>query len=113
MLLENFLKYHGITYTFWRSLADGMVGNPSIYDLSSEIITSSGKPVFPLDRVSSKENWLPFGSQFDNHMFGDTWTTVLLRCETTPWISLKNHHPNLSSIKNLSVKLSDYIKLRF
>jgi hypothetical protein len=105
MLLENFLKARGISYTFWLSLI-GMNGN-DINDLKEKLSL-----VLPIEKISDRSSWLLFDESDPIPMLGTSWTDQLL-LKTNPWVSSKNKHPNLESVTELAEKIASHLQLRF
>jgi len=105
MLLENFLKARGITYTFWLSLSGNTAGG--IEDLKETLF-----PVIPIDKVSDRRNWLLFNDADEIPMLGASWVDHLLTTEN-PWISETNQHPNLKSATEMSTRIVDHIQSKF
>ena len=105
MLLENFLKARGITYTFWLSLSGMHMGG--IEDLKEKLF-----PVIPVDKISDRKNWLMFNDADEIPMLGASWVDHLIATDN-PWISVANRHPNLKSATNLAQRIIDHIQSRF
>ncbi|MFY8169676.1 MAG: hypothetical protein ACOVK2_01025 [Candidatus Fonsibacter sp.] len=105
MLLENFLKARGITYTFWLSLS-GMHGD-NIEDLKEKLFS-----VIPIDKASDRKNWILFNTSDPIPMLGTSWTDQLFK-KTNSWISSTNRHPNLKSATELAEKIVTHIQSRF
>ena len=109
LLLENYLKYRDISYTFYRSV-DSNCGWPTYDEIKKSLIGVKNKTLIPLDNISSNKNWMPFGDESDNHMFGKSWSEFKTVDLT---ISKKNQHPNLRSVNLVAEKLSQFIKSQF
>ncbi|MFY8169675.1 MAG: hypothetical protein ACOVK2_01020 [Candidatus Fonsibacter sp.] len=105
MLLENFLKARGISYTFWLSLSGMHMGG--IEDLKEKLF-----PVIPVDKISDRKNWLMFNDADEIPMLGASWVDHLITTDN-PWISVANRHPNLKSATNLAQRIIDHIQSRF
>ena len=96
MLLENFLKANGITYTFWRSL--GLIIEPS------KVFNNT---ILMNNKISNNENWI----KFDNDRLsinGNAWLSWLWH-DIDNFISEKNKHPNLKAVNDLSIKIINHI----
>jgi hypothetical protein len=105
MLLENFLKARGITYTFWLSLSGMPMGG--IGDLSQKLF-----PVIPIDKVSERSNWILFNEADPIPMLGTSWTDRLLT-KPNPWVSELNAHPSLASATEFAESIVSHIQSRF
>jgi hypothetical protein len=105
MLLENFLKARGITYTFWLSLSGKHAGG--IEDLKETLF-----PVIPIDKVSERNNWILFNEADPIPMLGTSWTDHLLT-KPKPWISKLNAHPSLASVTELAESIVSHTQSRF
>jgi hypothetical protein len=105
MLLENFLKARGITYTFWLSLC-GTYGD-GVEDLKEKLF-----PVVPIEKISDRDNWILFNTSDPIPMLGTSWTDQLFK-KTNSWISSTNRHPNLKSATELAEKIVTHIQSRF
>jgi hypothetical protein len=105
MLLENFLKSNGITYTFYRSLG-------SDHDARDLKTFPPFDFELPNAHITNHSNWYSF------HMNGDltaypyeqsSWTSTIIHDESQ-WISKKNRHPNLKAVAIFSNSLADFIR---
>jgi hypothetical protein len=105
MLLENFLKARGITYTFWLSLSGMPMGG--IEDLKEKLF-----PVIPIDKVSDRKNWILFNEADTIPMLGTSWVDHLLTTDN-PWVSETNNHPGLKSATEMAQRIIDHIQSRF
>jgi len=105
MLLENFLKARGISYTFWLSLC-GMHGD-GVEDLKEKLF-----PVVPIEKISDRDNWILFNEADEIPMLGTSWTDQML-ITTDPWVSSTNRHPNLKSATIMAQRIIDHIQSRF
>jgi hypothetical protein len=105
MLLENFLKARGITYTFWLSLSGMQMGG--ISELSEKLF-----PVLPVDKVSERSNWILFNEADEIPMLGTSWNDHLLTTDN-PCISEANRHPNLKSATKMAQRIIDHTQSRF
>jgi hypothetical protein len=105
MLLENFLKARGITYTFWLSLSGNHAGG--IEDLKETLF-----PVIPIDKVSERSNWILFNEADPIPMLGTSWTDHLLT-KPKPWLSKLNAHPSLASVTEFAESIVSHIQSRF
>ncbi len=95
MLLENFLKANGITYTFWRSL--GIITEPiKTFNLTLSIN----------DKISNNENWIKFNDDYKLVINGNAWSHYM---DIDNFISEKNKHPNLKTVTDFSTKIADHI----
>ena len=112
LLLENYLKYRDISYTFYRGVDSGC-GWPTYDEIKKSLIGVKNKPLIPLDNISSNKNWMPFGDESDNHMFGKSWVGFNNTDYDNLTISKKNPHPNLRSVNLVAEKLSQFIKSQF
>jgi len=105
MLLENFLKLNGITYTFWRGL--GKQGD-------SEDTKEKLFPELPLNKISDKSCWISFDKDDSFPMLGMSWANYLwTTTDPYPWISKNNHHPNLKSVTEMSKRITNHIQSKF
>jgi hypothetical protein len=105
MLLENFLKARGISYTFWLSLSGMPMGG--IGDLIEKLF-----PVVPVYKVSDRSNWILFNEADPIPMLGTSWVDHLLTTDN-PYISEANRHPNLKSATIMAQRIIDHIQSRF
>ena len=112
LLLENYLKYRDISYTFYRGI-DSNCGWITYDEIKKSLIGVKNKPLLSLDNISSNKNWMPFGDESDNHMFGKSWVAFLNTDFDNLTISKKNQHPNLRSVNLVAEKLSQFIKSQF
>lgn len=112
LLLENFLKYRDISYTFYRGIDSGC-GWIEYDEIKKNLIGVKNKPLISLDNISSNKNWMPFGDESDNHMFGKSWVGFNNTDFDNLTISKKNQHPNLRSVNLVAEKLSQFIKSQF
>ena len=112
LLLENYLKYLDMSYTFYRGIDSGC-GWITYDEIKKSLIGVKNKPLIPLDNISSNKNWMPFGDESDNHMFGKSWGELIYNPKVDLIISKKNPHPNLRSVNLVAEKLSQFIKSQF
>lgn len=96
MLLENFLKSQGMTYTFWRALG----GQPHIPDEVDSVLKIS-------NNISNNENWVLFNHQDHARIVGAAWADILHRW--SDFISKENGHPNINAIKAYATRVCDHI----
>lgn len=96
MLLENFLKAQGMTYTFWRALGV----QPQIPKDLSKAFTIS-------ENISNNDNWIPFNQNDPIRIVGSTWTDVLHQYDD--YVTEDNLHPNLKAINAHADRVCDHI----
>ena len=96
MLLENFLKCQGMTYTFWRSLG------------GHTYLPRGIEPILKVsESVSSNDNWIVFNPQDKLRVFGSSWLYKLHKHDD--FISEENLHPNMKAITAHASRVCDHI----
>jgi hypothetical protein len=110
LLLENFLQANGISYTFYRAL-----GNSKDFIIES-LAFQSGILQDTLRLVESLDSkcWINFTSTEDTHpSIGESWTSTMIQVPGHNgkfWVSPKNAHPNLDSVKSFATIVARKIK---
>jgi len=110
LLLENFLQANGISYTFYRAL-----GNSKDFIIES-LAFQSGILQDTLRLVESLDSkcWINFTSTEDTHpSVGESWTSTMIQVPGHNgkfWVSPKNAHPNLDSVKSFATIVARKIK---
>jgi len=110
LLLENFLQANGISYTFYRAL-----GNSKDFIIES-LAFQSGILQDTLRLVESLDSkcWINFTSTEDTHpSIGESWTSTMIQVPGHNgkfWVSPKNAHPNLESVKSFATIVARKIK---
>ena len=110
LLLENFLKANGISYTFYRSLGSSKDFIPHSLTFQSGNLQDTLRLVESLD----SKCWINFTSTEETHpSIGESWTSAMLQVPGNNgkfWVSPKNAHPNLDSVKSFATIIAHKIK---
>ena len=112
LLLENFLKANGISYTFYRALGS----STDFRNIPHPLIFRSGNLQDTLRLVESLDSkcWINFTSAEDTHpSVGESWTSAMLEVvnhKRNFWVSPKNAHPKLDSVKSFATIIAHKIK---
>jgi hypothetical protein len=110
LLLENFLRLNGISYTFYRALGSSNDFTKQSLSFNSGIFVDTLRLVESLDAKC----WVNFTPTEDIHpSVGESWTSALLEVTgQNPkfWVSPKNAHPNLDSVKSFATIIAHKIK---
>lgn len=96
MLLENFLKCQGMTYTFWRALG----GRTYLPKGIAPILKVS-------ENISDNDNWISFNQQDSLRINGTPWLATLRKFDD--FISAENGHPNIQSVAAHANKVCGHI----
>ena len=110
LLLENFLKANGISYTFYRAL-----GTSKDF-ITQSLVFKSGNLQDTFCMVESLDSkcWINFTSTEDTHpCLGESWTSAMLEVvghKRNFWVSPKNAHPNLNSVKSFAAIIAHKLK---
>ena len=110
LLLANFLQANGISYTFYRALGSSKDFIPHYLTFQSGNLKDTLRLVESLD----SKCWINFTSTEETHpSVGESWTSAMLQVPGHNgkfWVSPKNAHPNLDSVKSFATIIAHKIK---
>jgi hypothetical protein len=115
LLLENFLKSNGVTYTFFRSLGTQHDFKKNQFDPFNEYhaIDRSQTLQLPKDKLSDPVNWYKFIDEQDPNDFHPMY--AISWCDSTvnrlPGMLLPgNGHPTYDAVSTLTTDIAEFIK---
>lgn len=111
LMLENFLKANGCTYTFYRSLGTPM--DCVYYNIWPFVFSQNNVKKIEKNNFSDNDSWFKFVDSEYLGFEGESLCQVyLLNGQIHNQVSPNNGHPNISVMKNFARELAEFIKIK-